>query len=70
VYDQAVARGKARYDRFLKSVGIAMVGDSEAAMKGVVRPWQRKLNTSRNSGFGLAVPEHRGRAKRSHGLPR
>jgi hypothetical protein len=33
VYDQAVARGKARYDRFLKSVGIGMVGDSEAAMK-------------------------------------
>ena len=33
VYDQAVARGKARYDRFLKSVGMGMVGDSEAAMK-------------------------------------
>ena len=33
VYDQAVARGKARYDRFLKSVGVGMVGDSEAAMK-------------------------------------
>jgi hypothetical protein len=33
LYDQAVARGKARYDRFLKSVGIGMVGDSEAAMK-------------------------------------
>jgi len=30
--DQAVARGKARYDRFLKSVGMAMVGDSQAAM--------------------------------------
>jgi Arc/MetJ-type ribon-helix-helix transcriptional regulator len=31
-YDQAVARGKARYDRFLKSVGMAMVGDSQAAL--------------------------------------
>jgi hypothetical protein len=30
-HDQAVARGKARYDRFLKSVGIGM-GDSRAAM--------------------------------------
>jgi hypothetical protein len=30
--DQAVARGKMRYDRFLKSVGMAMVGDSQAAM--------------------------------------
>jgi len=32
VQDQAVARGKIRYDRFLKSVGMAMVGDSQAAM--------------------------------------
>ena len=32
VHDQAVARGKLRYDRFLKSVGMAMVGDSQAAM--------------------------------------
>ena len=31
-YDQAVARGKARYDRFLKSVGAGMFGDSNAAM--------------------------------------
>jgi hypothetical protein len=31
-YDQAVARGKFRYDRFLKSVGAGMVGDSHAAM--------------------------------------
>jgi hypothetical protein len=31
-YAQAVARGKARYDRFLKSVGMGMVGDSQAAM--------------------------------------
>jgi hypothetical protein len=27
-----VARGKLRYDRFLKSVGAGMVGDSTAAM--------------------------------------
>lgn len=31
-HDQAVARGKFRYDRFLKSVGAAMAGDSKAAM--------------------------------------
>ena len=30
--DQAVAQGKFRYDRFLKSVGAAMAGDSTAAM--------------------------------------
>jgi Arc/MetJ-type ribon-helix-helix transcriptional regulator len=33
VYDQAVARGKLRYDRFLKSVGRGMVGDSAASIK-------------------------------------
>jgi hypothetical protein len=32
VHNQAVALGKLRYDRFLKSVGMAMVGDSQAAM--------------------------------------
>jgi hypothetical protein len=32
IHDQAVARGKLRYDRFLKSVGMSMVGDSQAAM--------------------------------------
>ncbi|MGC9952148.1 MAG: hypothetical protein ABSF64_37875 [Bryobacteraceae bacterium] len=32
VHDQAAALGKLRYDRFLKSVGMAMVGDSQAAM--------------------------------------
>ena len=32
IHDQAVARGKLRYDRFLKSVGMCMVGDSQAAM--------------------------------------
>jgi hypothetical protein len=29
---QAVAQGKFRYDRFLKSLGAAMAGDSKAAM--------------------------------------
>ena len=32
VYDQAVARAKLRYGRFLKSVGANMAGDSHAAM--------------------------------------
>ena len=36
-YDQAVARGKFRYDRFLKSVGAGMAGDSQAAMKELVK---------------------------------
>lgn len=31
-YDQAIARGKLRYDRFLKSVGMGMLGDSAAAI--------------------------------------
>ena len=35
-YDQAVARGKLRYDRFLRSVGAGMVGDSQVAMKELV----------------------------------
>jgi len=30
--EQAVAQGKFRYDRFLKSVGAAMAGDSKAAL--------------------------------------
>jgi Arc/MetJ-type ribon-helix-helix transcriptional regulator len=33
VYDQALARGKLRYDRFLKSVGLGMVGDSAASIQ-------------------------------------
>jgi Arc/MetJ-type ribon-helix-helix transcriptional regulator len=37
VYDQAVARGKLRYDRSLKSVGAAMVGDSQAAMTELLK---------------------------------
>ena len=36
-YDQAIARGKARYDRFLKSVGAGMAGDSQAAMTELVK---------------------------------
>jgi len=36
VHDQAVARGKLRYDRFLKSVGMGMVGDSTAAIRDLL----------------------------------
>jgi Arc/MetJ-type ribon-helix-helix transcriptional regulator len=36
VYDQAVVRGKIRYDRFLKSVGMGLAGDSIAAMKDLL----------------------------------
>ena len=36
-YDQAIARGKLRYDRFLKSVGAGMAGDSQAAMTGLLK---------------------------------
>jgi Arc/MetJ-type ribon-helix-helix transcriptional regulator len=36
-YDQAVARGKLRYDRFLKSVGAGMAGDSQAAMAELLK---------------------------------
>lgn len=36
LYDQAVARGKLRYDRFLKSVGMGLVGDSAEAMKELI----------------------------------
>ncbi len=37
IYEQAVARAKARYDRFLKSVGMGMSGDSHAAMTELLR---------------------------------
>jgi hypothetical protein len=37
VYDQAVARGKLRYDRFLKSVGAGIIGDSQAAMAELLK---------------------------------
>jgi len=40
-YDQAVARGKIRYDRFLKSVGAGMVGDSDAAMTDLLKRGER-----------------------------
>jgi hypothetical protein len=40
VRDEAIARGKTRYGRFLKSVGIGMAADSAAAMKRVVGPSQ------------------------------
>lgn len=36
-YEQAVARGKARYDRFLKSVGAGMAGDSKAAITELLK---------------------------------
>lgn len=36
-YEQAVARGKIRYDRFLKSVGAGMAGDSNAAMTELLK---------------------------------
>ena len=36
-YDQAIARGKLRYDRFLKSVGMGMTGDSSEAIKELLR---------------------------------
>lgn len=36
-YDQAVARGRVRYDRFLKSVGAGMAGDSHAAMAELLK---------------------------------
>jgi hypothetical protein len=36
-YDQAVARGRLRYDRFLKSVGAGMAGDSQAAMTELLK---------------------------------
>ncbi|MGC4052857.1 MAG: hypothetical protein QM757_26315 [Paludibaculum sp.] len=32
-YEQAVARGKTRYTRFLKSAGAGMAGDSQEAMR-------------------------------------
>jgi hypothetical protein len=35
-YAQAVARAKARYERFIKNVGMSMVGDSRAAMAELV----------------------------------
>ncbi len=34
--NQAVARAKGRYDRFVKSAGQAMVGDSHAAMQDLI----------------------------------
>jgi len=35
-YAQAVARAKARYERFIKNVGMSMAGDSRAAMAELV----------------------------------
>jgi Arc/MetJ-type ribon-helix-helix transcriptional regulator len=36
-YEQAVARGKLRYERFLKSVGMGMNGDSQAAITELMK---------------------------------
>ena len=36
-YDQAVARGRVRYERFLKSVGMGMNGDSQAAIAELMK---------------------------------
>jgi len=36
-YDQAIARGRLRYDRFLKSLGAGIAGDSNAAMAELVQ---------------------------------
>ena len=52
VHDQAVARGKARYDRLLKSVGMAMVGDSQGRHGRAVRPWPRKVKASEGCEIG------------------
>ena len=41
-YNQAVARGRARYDRFLKSVGTGMAGDSRAALTELLRRVQEE----------------------------
>ena len=35
--NQAVARGKVRYERFLKSVGGGIAGDSQAALTELLR---------------------------------
>jgi len=67
-YDQAVARGKARYDRFLQERGHGNGGRFPGSHDRVVRPWQRKVRASGNSGFVLGGPEHRAKAKRSPGL--
>jgi len=32
LYDQAVAHGRLRYNRFMKSVGTGLAGDSKAAL--------------------------------------
>ena len=44
-HEQAVARGRFRYDRFLKSVGAAMVGDSHAAMAELINRHEKADKT-------------------------
>ena len=36
-YSQAVARGKSRYDRFLKSVGAGIAGEANSALSELVK---------------------------------
>jgi hypothetical protein len=45
VYAQAVARAKSRYDRFLKSVGRGMVGDSNSALAELVDHDEKEKTT-------------------------
>ena len=47
----AVARGKLRYSRFLKSVGANMVGDAQAALVGTGEPCPGRMTTTIRS-FG------------------
>ena len=44
--DQAVAQGKFRYDRFLKSVGSAMAGDSKAALTELLNRAEKSCTLS------------------------
>jgi hypothetical protein len=64
VHDQAVARGEIRYDRFLKSFGIAMVGDSQAAMAELLG--RRHENRGR---AGVWTPRTSQKTKCSLGRP-
>jgi hypothetical protein len=65
-YDQAVARGKVRYDRFLKSVGAGMAGDSQAAMT-VNEAWRRTLRKQATFEFDPTAHTLAGKTKRAPG---
>ena len=66
-YDQAIARGKLRYDRFLKSVGAGMAGDSQAAMTELLKRGRRELTKRTTSGFDQAAHTPAGKARRAPG---